>query len=317
MPDEIGALNTEIDPLSASPAEEALPFFETKVVDDPEEFERLAAGAVDPNADPEPSSQAQDDADPAIPATVVKKAEGSVPYERFDQVNKKALEAEKLLSEARERETMLNRAYQSGYSTVEAYRAADTWAKANNYGSIEGYRAHQEEQAELQRYTASLDQRDDLSDAARNELITARQQNIETRSAQREINEQMNMLRATTLEQSIEAARSTLGGLDPELENIFRGSDPQIVHSATQALKRQTDVRVADLEAQIAQLKAQSKGVATNAKGEYAATKLAQTKTPPPEGRGGASPTASATATPTGFKTRSFAELIFRQNPKG
>jgi hypothetical protein len=261
----------------------------------------------------------QDDAGSGAADPVVKKvAEKNVPYERFEVVNKKAQETEQKLKEAEQREAMLHRAYASGYATIEAYQAADTWARANNYAGIEGYRAHQEEQAELQRYTASLDQRDDLSDAARSELLVARQQQVETQKQQRELNAQIEYLRSHTLEQSIETARLSLGGsLDPELETILRSSEAPVVHRVTAAFKRQQDTRVAALEAELKAVRAQTAAAVVNGKGEYAATKLRQQQTPPPEGRGGQAPAPVSTATPTGFKSRSFAELIFRQNPKG
>jgi len=262
MVDTEGALNMpELTPAGAPPTPEVQnpPFLETRVVDDPEEFARLEAeatptrnstpqpnpllgkerepeGATDPEAsaaqDRDTAHVAQDDAAVAKTAKVVKAegdfgSPGPIPYERFKEVNEKAQEFERKARELEERQTLLARAAGAGFPTIEGYHAANAWARANNFGSIEAYQSWQEDQRQLSQYSEQLNRRDDLSDAARQDLIASRQQYIETQRMQRELSDQVQSMRVQTLEQAIESARAQLGPLDPDLERIFRQSSPE------------------------------------------------------------------------------------------
>ena len=291
MENTFGAENMSAEPPAAGTQTEQARDSSSSPAPDLGNQEASEATASSPQ--PESGDQGQEENSPigdTADGAPADQREKFIPRERFDQRDQqfKAREAE-LVAETREWQD----AAALGIADRSQYQALVKEAAAYGYPDARAYLDAVQQQQAVQQEMAQIQDRYDLTDEAKAELIAAKQerlQNAQQLAQARYLNQQML---ERTLETAVTEAKTMIGqDLPPELEALLRQSSPENIKVAAKSIKALLD------------------GNAKNSVAEYAAIKAKDAQIPAPEGRGGDPPAPRRAAGGKDFKETSFSSLL-------
>jgi len=287
MPEEIGALNTPAAPPVAdttalpAPAPDLGSQSASEASASPSQPVSEAAGSAEGVTSTEAAN-----GDPAGLTAEADGREKFIPRERFEQVNTRAKELEASQQEWRETASL-------GLQSLDQYRAVVAEAQQYGYSDVRAYIIAVQEQRQLQADIATMDERFDISDEVKQELIAAKTQHLQNQQQiQQSQRINQDMLRRT-VETTLTEAKATIGAeLPPEMESMLRQSSPEVIASAAKSIRslmeKYGDNRVA----------------------QYAAAKDKTGLVPAPEGRGGDPPAPTRPSGGKDFRNTSFSQLM-------
>ena len=217
-----------------------------------------------------------------------------IPRERFEQVNTRYKELEAQQATVQRENQEWREAASLGLQSVEQYHAIVQEAQNYGYPDARSYIAAVQQSQALQAEISAINERFDISDEAKQELVAAKQERLQNQQQLQQAQYLNRQMLQRTLNTSITEARATIGvdHLPEELEDIFRQSPPEIIAQTAKAIKALMATHV-------------SNGVA-----EYAANKVKAEAIPAPEGRGGDPPAPARSSGSKDFKNTSFSQLL-------
>jgi len=216
------------------------------------------------------------DPTPEEEAAVVaaKPHEDSIPYEKWKGDHDRLKHLEHEAQQLRHERELIGDAAKAGYgNNLEEYQRDNELARTNGYGSIEAYR-------DLVHYSRNLQQRNDLTDHAKTELLRAHQRNLHSEAMLREAHGLLRSVSNQTLGQQIASTRAQFEDISDEhwkpIEGLLRQMKPEGVRKVAEAF--------APL------LKTTTKAAEQKAVAGYIEKKAAAAASATPEGRGGNPP---------------------------
>ena len=217
-----------------------------------------------------------------------------IPRERFEQVNTRYKELEAQQATVQRENQEWREAASLGLQSVEQYHAIVQEAQNYGYPDARSYIAAVQQSQALQAEISAINERFDISDEAKQELVAAKQERLQNQQQLQQAQYLNRQMLQRTLNTSITEARATIGvdHLPEELEDIFRQSPPEIIAQTAKAIKALMATHV-------------SNGVA-----EYAANKVKAEAIPAAEGRGGDPPAPARSSGSKDFKNTSFSQLL-------
>jgi len=217
-----------------------------------------------------------------------------IPRERFEQVNTRYKELEAQQATVQRENQEWREAASLGLQSVEQYHAIVQEAQNYGYPDARSYIAAVQQSQALHAEISAINERFDISDEAKQELVAAKQERLQNQQQLQQAQYLNRQMLQRTLNTSITEARATIGvdHLPEELEDIFRQSPPEIIAQTAKAIKALMATHV-------------SNGVA-----EYAANKVKAEAIPAAEGRGGDPPAPARSSGSKDFKNTSFSQLL-------